>query len=77
MNYIKRLQGENEELRKNLENAETELQEFRRFLCTSKFEGVDLDGSFKNWINTSDVHNHLNIILDAMEGTDINRGIQA
>ena len=77
MNYIKRLQGENKELAARLGQAEQELQEFRRFLCTSKFEGVDLDGSFKNWINTSDVHNHLNIILDAMEGTYINRGIQA
>ena len=75
MNYIKRLQGENKELKNRMEMAELELQEFRRFLCTSKFEGVDLDGSFKNWINTRDVHNHLNIILDAMDGTDINKGI--
>jgi hypothetical protein len=54
-NYIKKLQRENEEACRRLKVLEEQCQEFRAFLLTPKFVGVDADGERKDWISTSDV----------------------
>lgn len=51
MNYIQRLQTENEELRAMVEAAQNELQAFRAYMASSKFNCGD---SLDRYINTSD-----------------------
>lgn len=68
MNYIKRLESSLACSERNLENGEAAIQEFRRFLQSDKFQGVDLDGGRKDWISTKDVEERLRIILDAFRG---------
>ena len=55
MNYIKHLQRENEEAKRRLDALTEQCQEFRAFLLTPKFVGVDADGERKDWIATTDV----------------------
>ena len=60
MNYIKRLERENEEAKRRLAKLETEIQEFRAYVLTSpKFTGTDTDGGRKDWISTSELDSYL------------------
>lgn len=59
MNYIERLQTENKELKGQLEQIKSELDSFRIFLNSAKFQGFESDGSRKDWISTNDVQNRL------------------
>jgi len=59
MNYIKKLQRENEEMRHRLDAIMQEVQAFRAELLTHKFTGVDLDGGRKDWMSTSDIDSRL------------------
>lgn len=68
MNYIKRLESSLASSERNLENGEAAIQDFRRFLQSDKFQGIDLDGGRKDWISTKDVEERLRIILDAFRG---------
>ena len=55
MNYIKKLQRENEEMRRILKRIEDTAQSFRVELFSDKFTGVDCNGDRKDWISTKDV----------------------
>jgi len=68
MNYIKRLENNLACSERKLENGEAAIQDFRRFLQSEKFQGIDLDGGRKDWISTKDVEERLRIILDAFRG---------
>ena len=55
MNFIKRLQAENANLRQQMLDAQEEIQEFRAFVLQSpKFNGTE-NGERKDWISTTDV----------------------
>lgn len=55
MNYIKQLQEENNNLKQIIANCRNEIQASKIFLNSSKFTGVESDGSRKDWIATGDV----------------------
>ena len=59
MNYIKSLETKVKDLELQISNAKQEIQEFRSHLAGAKFTGIDLDGSRKDWISTSDVNARL------------------
>lgn len=65
MNYIAKLQEENKELRRILENVESHLLDSKRFLMTEKFTGHDRDGERKDWLSTGDAQRMLDVILDS------------
>jgi hypothetical protein len=64
MNYIKRLEADNLELRAQLEAVRAELQGFRVHLASAKFVGLESDGGRRDWIATGDVHARLAAIED-------------
>jgi hypothetical protein len=55
VNYIKKIQAENANLKRQMLDAQEELQNFRAFLFSAKFTGTDSDGDRKDWIATTDV----------------------
>ena len=59
MNYIKRLEAENKEVKEQLADIETRITEFRAYLLSDKFTGIDLDGDRKDWIGTSELDSFL------------------
>ena len=61
MNYIQSLQGQVEELKKQLAEKNEKLHNLVCFLHADKFVGVESDGSRKDWIAVGDV---LNIVRD-------------
>ena len=65
MNYIKRLEKENRELRARLKAGEELIGDFREFLTLPKFVGYESDGSRKDWISIGD----LNARLDGFRST--------
>jgi len=69
MNYIKRLQRENEEAKRRLQEVQDICQQYRAELLSPKFTGVDLDGSSKDYMGTSDIDIRLQAIHSiAMNG---------
>ena len=58
MNYITRLQAENELLKEQLAKAERQVTTFMAFLQGPKFTGEE-NGERKDWIATGDVQNWL------------------
>lgn len=58
MNFIKRLQKENDDLKAQMIAAQREIEEFRAFLFSSKFVGTE-GGERKDWIATTDVASRL------------------
>lgn len=68
MNYIKRLEADNADLRKRIENTVNDLNAFRAFLRSAKFTGTESDGSRKDWISTGDADNHLSNLRDTLNG---------
>ena len=59
MNYIKRLETENAELRQRAESSEKEICDFLAFCLSSKFVGTDANGQRKDWISIADVQARL------------------
>lgn len=56
MNYIKKLQRENAEAKRRLQVIQDEIMQYRAFLISDKFQGVDCrDGGRMDWIGTKDV----------------------
>ena len=55
MNYIKRLEKENAELRERALALENALRDFDAMLDSAKFHGTDINGDRKDWIATGDV----------------------
>jgi hypothetical protein len=69
MNYIKRLQAENDEALRRLREIQDICQQYRAELLSPKFTGVDLDGSRKDYMGTTDIDLRLqNIHSLAMNG---------
>jgi hypothetical protein len=64
MNHILSLQSEVTALKSKLSNMEKGLRDFRGFLFTEKFTGVDSKGERKDWISTTDVSNMIQEILN-------------
>lgn len=54
-NYIHTLQARVEELESLLQEKAELVAAFRQHLLSSKFSGLDQDGSRKDWIATGDV----------------------
>lgn len=54
MNYIKKLELENEELKKNLVATDTEIQNFLIYLTSDKFSGFE-----NNFVNATEVRARL------------------
>jgi hypothetical protein len=65
MNFIKSLQAANLDQLDKLAAMQNEIAEFRIFLHSAKFTGVDSDGGRKDWIATGDVLRRLEIISEA------------
>lgn len=55
MNYINKLQVENQQLNARIRSVNEEINNFRAFLFSDKFQGYDKDGGRKDWIATTDV----------------------
>ena len=69
MNYIKQLQAENREAKRRLQEVQDLCQQYRAELLSPKFTGVDLDGSRKDYMGTSDLDTRLQAIHSlAMNG---------
>ena len=66
MNYIKRLQADNTELKARIDQCEEAIQDFNRLLHSSKHNGVDMHGDRSDWIATNDVLGRLGLISDAL-----------
>ena len=62
MNYIKQLQQDNRIYANQINQADHAINNFRVFLNSDKFNGVDLDGSRKDWISVDDVRRELELI---------------
>ena len=61
MNYIQSLQGQVEELKRQIKEKEDKLHNFVCFLHSDKFVGVGSNGARKDWIAVGDV---INIVRD-------------
>lgn len=59
VNYIKKLKLELEAAQAKQAAAVVEISRMRAFLASSKFTGVESDGSRKDWISTGDVDTFL------------------
>lgn len=55
MNYIKRLQAENDLLGDKVKFTQQGIRDMINFLHSPKFVGFQADGSRKDWIATGDV----------------------
>ena len=56
MNYIKRLERENKELKRRLEKIENQYYDVAKYLLSDKFQGIDSrDGSLNNWVSVPDI----------------------
>ena len=60
MNYIKRLETENEILKKELDALTTGISDLASYLRSEKFQGID-----NNWVNPQDVLLRLRETLNA------------
>lgn len=69
MNYIKQLQQRVAGLEARADNTRDAIQDFRIYLNSPKFTGLDTDGTRKDWIATSDVYYLLDGIRNALNGT--------
>lgn len=64
-NHINNLQNEANALRSALGKQNEKIRDFMAFLQTAeKFQGVQSDGSRKDWISTADAINRLRDIVD-------------
>ena len=63
MNYIKRLEKENSDLKKALQEDGAAVHGFKVELDAPKFNGVDTDGGRKDWMSTQDIRDRLDRIL--------------
>lgn len=61
MNYIKKLEGENAELKRRVDNADAAIRELRSYLNSPKFNGNPQD-PLHMYVNVKDVEHRLNII---------------
>ena len=68
MNYILQLQETITRLDRQSAKTEQAIIDFNAFLMTDKFNGVDLDGSRKDWISTDDVQRELQHLLNTLRG---------
>lgn len=66
MNYIKKLENTVFDRGSVILAADQEIREFMAHLNSSKFQGVDLDGTRKDWISTDDVRSRLQNILNLL-----------
>lgn len=55
MNYIKKLEMENADLREVISYAQETVQRYREHLELPKFKGYEENGDRKDWIATGDV----------------------
>jgi hypothetical protein len=55
MNYIKQLQADKLALQTRIEKMGAAIVDFKGHLHSSKFAGVESDGTRKDWIATTDV----------------------
>ena len=62
MNYIKALQAENSELKRQISEQNKEIDAFISFLHSEKFQGQESDGGRKDWISTGDVLSFLRVL---------------
>ena len=67
MNYIKQLQAENAELKAQAATAQNAINDFRAYLMSSKFTGLDLDGSNKDYIHTHEVLSAMIVLRDHLQ----------
>lgn len=65
MNYIKQLQADNTNLKKQISAALNEINAFIVFLNSNKFCGTE-GGERKDWISTGDVLRQLNEIKQVL-----------
>ncbi len=63
MNYIKRLEKENSDLKKALVDVGSAVHGFKAELDGAKFNGVESDGGRKDWMSTQDIRDRLDRIL--------------
>ena len=64
MNYIKRLEQENKELKARVQQMELDLRALKAVaLHHPKFTGVDIGGERKDWMSTGELTGHLDYIL--------------
>jgi hypothetical protein len=63
MNYIKRLEKENSDLKKALVDVGSAVHGFKAELDAPKFNGVESDGGRKDWMSTQDIRDRLDRIL--------------
>ena len=66
MNYIKKLQQENAELKARIDAADEAIRDFTRLLNSPKHNGVDMFGERSDWIATNDTLGHLGLISDSL-----------
>ena len=71
MNYIKSLQAENSKLKLAIQNTQKEINNFRLFLVSPKFSGVQSDGTKKDWISTGDLDKRLIEIQSTLNESEI------
>lgn len=71
MNYIKSLQAENSKLKLAIQNTQKEINNFRLFLVSPKFSGVQSDGTRKDWISTGDLDKRLIEIQSTLNESEI------
>jgi len=64
MNYIKKLQSDNDAMKQDAAAVASQISEFRAFLTSAKFVGTESDGSRKDWISTGDVDRFLSLLLE-------------
>jgi hypothetical protein len=64
MNYIKQLQADVKEKQEKIENTQREIQAFKMFLHSPKFQSTETER--KDWIATGDVFIRLQEILNVL-----------
>lgn len=70
MNHIQRLTEDNADKGERITATAEALQDFRVFLLSDKFSGVDTNGERKDWIATGDVQRQIDSLLSILNGTD-------
>ena len=66
MNYIKRLESENDNKKTCILEADQLIEHWKLELIGNKFTGTDLDGSRKDWQSTMDITIRLEQIRNAL-----------
>jgi len=67
MNYIKRLESENANLKAKVICTLAEIQNMREHLALSKFQGIDSDGNPRDWIRTWEVEHFCQRLIDGLD----------